>query len=136
MIPRTVPCHPKPGPVLIGKAGIPTCSCRCSATTISVTPAPCDRGAPRPQRAIDRLWQRRPQPQPHGEGFERPVGALSSFGSKIDYLDVKPAVATCGLILEKYNYQDSGYLRISVDAQQLRIGFHVAQYRLAPAITL
>ena len=50
-----------------------------------------------------------------------------SFGSKVDYLDVKPAVATGGLILEKYNYQDYGYLRISVDAQQLRIGFHVAQ---------
>ena len=50
-----------------------------------------------------------------------------SFGSKVDYLDVKPAVATGGLMLEKYNYQEYGYLRISVDAQQLRIGFHVAQ---------
>jgi hypothetical protein len=50
-----------------------------------------------------------------------------SFGSKVDYLDVKAAVSTGGLILEKYNYRDYGYLRISVDAQQLRIGFHVAQ---------
>lgn len=40
---------------------------------------------------------------------------------------VRPAVATGGLILEKYNDQDYGYLRISVDAQQLRIGCHVAQ---------
>ena len=49
-----------------------------------------------------------------------------AFGSRVDYLEVQPAVATGGLILEKYNYQDYGYLRISTSAQQLRIGFHVA----------
>jgi hypothetical protein len=50
-----------------------------------------------------------------------------SFGSNVDYMDVQPAIATGGLVLEKYNYQNYGYLRISVDAQQLRIGFHLAQ---------
>ena len=84
-------------------------------------------GRPRSRRAVHRLRQRRPQPQPDGESFEGPAGAGTSFGSKVDYLDVKPAVTTGGLILEKYNNQNYGYLRISVDAQQLRIGFHVAQ---------
>jgi hypothetical protein len=50
-----------------------------------------------------------------------------NFGSNVDYLDVQPALATGGLVLEKYNYQDYGYLRISVDAQQLRIGFNLAR---------
>jgi Calcineurin-like phosphoesterase len=45
-------------------------------------------------------------------------------GSKVDYLDPKPVVKTGGLLLEKYDDQNYGYLTVSVDAKQLRIGFH------------
>ncbi len=48
------------------------------------------------------------------------------FGSDVSYLDPKPAITTKGLLLEKYNDRDYGYLRISVDKAQLRISFHVA----------
>jgi hypothetical protein len=48
------------------------------------------------------------------------------FGSEVDYLENKPAVEAKGLILEKYNDTDYGYLRISVDKELLRIGFHAA----------
>src|SRR5262249_47151295 len=47
------------------------------------------------------------------------------FGTHVDYLDVKPAVEAKGLLLEKYNDRGYGYLRISVDKQQLGIGFHL-----------
>jgi len=33
-------------------------------------------------------------------------------------------VQASGLVLEKYDDQDYGYLRISVTKQQLQIGFH------------
>jgi Calcineurin-like phosphoesterase len=45
-------------------------------------------------------------------------------GSNVDYLESKPAVKTGGLLLEKFDDTHYGYLRITVDAQQLRIGFH------------
>jgi hypothetical protein len=45
-------------------------------------------------------------------------------GAKVDYLEAKPAVAVGGLLLEKYDDTNYGYLRITVDAEQLRIGFH------------
>jgi hypothetical protein len=45
-------------------------------------------------------------------------------GSKVDYLESKPAVQTIGLILEKYDDTNYGYLRVSADAKQLYIGFH------------
>jgi hypothetical protein len=35
-----------------------------------------------------------------------------------------PAVKAKGLILEKYNDINYGYLRVHVDKEQLRIGFH------------
>jgi hypothetical protein len=44
-------------------------------------------------------------------------------GSKVDYLDANSAIGG-GLVLEKYDDTNYGYLRISVDAEQLRIGFH------------
>lgn len=44
-------------------------------------------------------------------------------GSNVDYLDFNPAVKTKGLILEKYNDINYGYLRVHVD-KELRIGFH------------
>ncbi|HEV3386833.1 MAG TPA: metallophosphoesterase [Gemmata sp.] len=47
-------------------------------------------------------------------------------GSNVDYLEFKPAVESRGLLLEKYDDTNYGYLRISVDAEQLRIGFHQA----------
>ena len=45
-------------------------------------------------------------------------------GVRVDYLESKPAVKTSGLLLEKYDDTHYGYLRIHVDAEQLRIGFH------------
>jgi hypothetical protein len=45
-------------------------------------------------------------------------------GSNVSYLESKPAVDARGLLLEKYDDTNYGYLRISVDDSQLRIGFH------------
>jgi len=45
-------------------------------------------------------------------------------GSIVDYLELNPAVKTNGLTLEKYDDRNYGYLRISADKDQLRIGFH------------
>jgi hypothetical protein len=42
----------------------------------------------------------------------------------VDYLEANPAVQTTGLILEKYDDRNYGYLRISANNDQLRIGFH------------
>jgi hypothetical protein len=47
-------------------------------------------------------------------------------GSRVDYLEANPAVQTTGLVLEKYDDRNYGYLRISADKDQLRIGFHQA----------
>jgi Calcineurin-like phosphoesterase len=52
---------------------------------------------------------------------------LPDFGSSVDYLDKDPAIDASGLLLEKYNDRDFGYLRVAVDAQQLRIAYHTAQ---------
>ncbi len=49
------------------------------------------------------------------------------FGASVDYLEKDPGVDARGLILEKYNDQDFGYLRIIADPKQLRIGFHIVQ---------
>jgi hypothetical protein len=45
-------------------------------------------------------------------------------GSKVDYLENKPAVQSTSLILEKYEDHNFGYLRISATKDQLHIGFH------------
>ena len=45
-------------------------------------------------------------------------------GSRVDYLELNPAVKTNGLTLEKYDDRNYGYLRISADKDQSRIGFH------------
>ncbi len=47
------------------------------------------------------------------------------FGTDVSYLDVKPAIETKGLLLEKYNDSSYGYLRVSADENQLAIGFHL-----------
>jgi calcineurin-like phosphoesterase family protein len=45
-------------------------------------------------------------------------------GISVNYLEKNPAVTVGGLLLEKYDDTHYGYLRVTVDAQQLRIGFH------------
>ncbi len=45
-------------------------------------------------------------------------------GADVSYLEVDPAVQATGLTLEKYDDHNYGYLRISVDANQLRIAYH------------
>ena len=48
-----------------------------------------------------------------------------SNGSQVDYLEAKkPGIDAKGLLLEKYDDHNYGYLRITVDEQHLRIGFH------------
>jgi hypothetical protein len=46
------------------------------------------------------------------------------FGADVSYLDAKPVVSTGGLLLEKYDDSSYGYLSITVDAKQLRIGYY------------
>jgi hypothetical protein len=46
-------------------------------------------------------------------------------GANVDYLESKnTGVKTKGLLLEKYDDTNYGYLRITVDKDQLRIGFY------------
>ena len=45
-------------------------------------------------------------------------------GSEVSYLEQKPAVDARGLLLERFDDRNFGYLRVSVDKEQLRIGFH------------
>ena len=47
-----------------------------------------------------------------------------SPGANVNYLESKPAVDARGLILKAFDDHNYGYLRISVDKQKLRIGFH------------
>jgi hypothetical protein len=52
-----------------------------------------------------------PAPEPH-------------FGADVSYLDPKPSITTKGLTLKHYDDQNYGYLRITVDATTLSIGFN------------
>jgi Calcineurin-like phosphoesterase len=45
------------------------------------------------------------------------------YGIPVSYLDVKPAVSSHSVILKHYDDQNYGYLRITVDKKNLRIGF-------------
>jgi hypothetical protein len=45
-------------------------------------------------------------------------------GMNVDYLESRPALKVKELLLEKYDDINYGYLRVHVDKQQLRIGFH------------
>jgi hypothetical protein len=45
-------------------------------------------------------------------------------GTDVKYLENNPAVQTKDLLLEKYEDHNFGYLRVTVDANLLRIGFH------------
>jgi hypothetical protein len=49
---------------------------------------------------------------------------VSDGGVDVSYLDIRPAVDSGGLSLIKYEDQNFGYLRISVDPRRLRIAFH------------
>ncbi len=49
------------------------------------------------------------------------------FNTAVDYMEFKPAIATNGLKLEKYDDHNYGFLRVTVDKQNLRIGFHRAE---------
>ena len=46
------------------------------------------------------------------------------MGSNVDYLEIQPALKTKELLLEKYDDINYGYLRIHVDKEQIKIGFH------------
>ncbi len=48
------------------------------------------------------------------------------FDTPVDYLDVKPALTAKGLRLKHYDDTNPGYLRVTVDANQLTIGFNQA----------
>ncbi|HEY0702242.1 MAG TPA: metallophosphoesterase [Candidatus Acidoferrales bacterium] len=48
----------------------------------------------------------------------------ADFGADVSYMDQKPAITSKGLILKHYDDQNYGYLRITVDAQSLKIGFN------------
>ncbi len=50
-------------------------------------------------------------------------------GTDVAYLESSPAVEATGLLLERYDDHNYGYLRISVDANQLRIAYHQAGVR-------
>jgi len=45
-------------------------------------------------------------------------------GVRVDYLENKPAVTTKSLLLEKHDDTNYGYLRLTVDSKQLKIGFY------------
>jgi len=50
-------------------------------------------------------------------------------GTDVSYLDKDPAVEASGLVLEKYDDHEYGYLRVTADATQLRISYHQAGVR-------
>jgi Calcineurin-like phosphoesterase len=45
-------------------------------------------------------------------------------GADVSYLDVHPAVTSRGLVLDLHDDRTYGFLRVEVDATELRIGFH------------
>jgi hypothetical protein len=46
------------------------------------------------------------------------------FGADVKYLESKPAVQATGLLLKHFDDSNYGYLRITVDAAKVQIGFH------------
>ena len=51
-------------------------------------------------------------------------GAGASAGSRVDIWSGQKLRSSQRVVLEKYNDTNYGYLRIHVDKEQLRIGFH------------
>ena len=50
-------------------------------------------------------------------------------GTHVEWLDPDPQVEATGLVLAKYDDHNYGYLRLTVDAHQLRIAYHQAGVR-------
>jgi calcineurin-like phosphoesterase family protein len=61
---------------------------------------------------------------------------MPQIGDDIDvsYLDVSPAVKAGGLTLNKHDQSNYGYLRVTVDANQLAIEFHPVNPKAAGAL--
>ncbi len=47
-----------------------------------------------------------------------------AVGAQVNYLDPNPAVQAGGLVIEKFDHTNYGYLRIAVNKKQLQIEFH------------
>jgi hypothetical protein len=47
-----------------------------------------------------------------------------SDGSSVDYLDPNPSVDAVGLVLDRYDDHNYGYLRVSADSQQISLEFY------------
>jgi len=47
-----------------------------------------------------------------------------AIGAQVNYLDPNPAVQAGGLVIEKFDHTNYGYLRIAVNKKQLQIEFH------------
>jgi len=46
------------------------------------------------------------------------------LGQQVNYLDPNPAVQATGLVLNKFDHANYGYLRIAVNKKQLQIDYH------------
>jgi len=47
-----------------------------------------------------------------------------AIGAQANYLDPQPAVQAGGLVIEKFDHTNYGYLRVTVNKKQIRIEFH------------
>lgn len=47
-----------------------------------------------------------------------------AIGAQVNYLDPQPAVQAGGLVIEKFDHTNYGYLRMTVNKKQIRIEFH------------
>jgi hypothetical protein len=75
-----------------------------------------------------------------GHGVDRLVQAkLGSIaeepanGADVSYLDANPAVTASGLVLERHDDRDYGYLRVSVNSSTLTFGFYQVGAGAAPS---
>ncbi len=83
-----------------------------------------------------------------GHGIDRLVQASGGVtppeppdGADVSYLDSNPVVRASGLVLERHDDYDYGYLRVAVERSALRIEFHqvgtnVMPTRLADAVSV
>ncbi len=56
--------------------------------------------------------------------IERLAADRPQFGTDVSYIERDPAVTSTGLVLEKYDDQNFGYLIVSADPTHLRIGYY------------
>jgi hypothetical protein len=52
------------------------------------------------------------------------LGQEPANGLRVDYLDSSPAVDAVGLVLERHDDQNYGYLRVDANSQQISFGFY------------